>query len=325
MPTTSSPNIAALQTAAITVGVPDVVDGLAVFPLFGPESRLPFLSFAEAAAAGAVVRELPGGASVNDLLVINPLDVAVLLYEGEEVLGAQQNRTFDATVLVPARSELQVPVSCVEHGRWDGRRSTEAFTASPQTADPELRRRKNAAARAAAQRGDEARADQSAVWAYIADKAEEVDASAPTSAMHDVFGAREDALAKAAAGVTRRPGQLGVIAVAGGKPIVCDWVSRADAFAALHGPLVRGYALDAVETLAGATPTVAEVEGWLALLRRTHTTERPSPGAGSALHFVNAMVEGTALAHDGELLQLCGFPGYRREAHAIGRPSSRRG
>ncbi|MGI8729746.1 MAG: ARPP-1 family domain-containing protein, partial [Solirubrobacteraceae bacterium] len=125
--------------------------------------------------------------------------------------------------------------------------------------------------------------------------------------------------AKAATGIMRRPGQLGAVAVAGGKPVVCDWVGRADAFAALHGPLVRGYALDAVETLAGATLTIARVEQWLALLRRTHTTERPSSGAGSALHFVSAMVEGTALAHDGELLQLCGFPGHRREARAIGR------
>jgi hypothetical protein len=49
---------------------------------------------------------LAGGASVNDLLVLNPTDVDVLLYEGEEVLGAQQNRTFDVSVLVPAGISL---------------------------------------------------------------------------------------------------------------------------------------------------------------------------------------------------------------------------
>ena len=35
---------------------------------------------------------------MNDLVVVNPTAVAVLLYEGEEVLGAQQNRTFDVSV-----------------------------------------------------------------------------------------------------------------------------------------------------------------------------------------------------------------------------------
>ena len=48
------------------------------------------------------VGELEGGASVNDLLVNNPADKPVLLFEGEEVLGAQQNRTFDVPVLVGA-------------------------------------------------------------------------------------------------------------------------------------------------------------------------------------------------------------------------------
>ncbi|MEJ7826483.1 MAG: DUF6569 family protein, partial [Solirubrobacteraceae bacterium] len=154
-------------------------------------------------------------------------------------------------------------------------------------------------------------------------KAEEVDASAPTSAMHDVFRAREDVLAKAAAGVTRRPGQLGAVAVAGGRPIVCDWVGRAEAFAALHGPLVRGYALDAVEAPVGTPVTGADVEQWLRCVLSTQGTVRPTPGSGAALHFVNAVVEGTALVHDGELLQLCAFPGELRQARAIRRPSLR--
>ena len=60
-------------------------------------------------------------------MVVNPTDVAVLLYEGEEVLGAQQNRTFDVSVLVPAGASVRVPVSCVEHGRWESARHDEAF------------------------------------------------------------------------------------------------------------------------------------------------------------------------------------------------------
>ena len=72
------------------------------FPVFGSPARLPFVSFAEASVLGAALRELPGGASVNDLMAVNPLDVAVLFYEGEEVRGAQQDRTLDVSVLVAA-------------------------------------------------------------------------------------------------------------------------------------------------------------------------------------------------------------------------------
>jgi hypothetical protein len=45
---------------------------------------------------------MPGGGNVNDLVIVNPTDLPVLVYEGEEVLGAQQNRIFDVSVLVAA-------------------------------------------------------------------------------------------------------------------------------------------------------------------------------------------------------------------------------
>src|SRR4051794_2005947 len=142
--------INAPAAASFRVLDPDVVGSLAVFPLVAESPpALRYLPFATASARGAAVKELSSGASVNDLLVVNPLDIPVLLYEGEEVLGAQQNRTFDTSVLVAARSELRVPVSCVEHGRWDGERHGEAFTPAPQAAYPAMRKLKNVQARAA--------------------------------------------------------------------------------------------------------------------------------------------------------------------------------
>ena len=91
------PTLAPHLAVEITVAAPTVVGSLAVFPLIADrEPSVRYVSFAEAVQQGATVKELGGGASVNDLVVHNPLDVHVLLYEGEEVLGAQQNRTFDA-------------------------------------------------------------------------------------------------------------------------------------------------------------------------------------------------------------------------------------
>src|SRR5262249_52453113 len=136
------------------VSDPDVIGPLAVFPLIAAaEPSLRYLPFAAAKRRGAAVKELAAEARVNDLLVENPLDVPVLLYEGEEVVGAQQNRTFDVSVLVPERSTLQVPVSCVEAGRWDRRRHGEAFRPSPQAAYPEIRMAKSAHVRASMARG----------------------------------------------------------------------------------------------------------------------------------------------------------------------------
>jgi hypothetical protein len=75
--------------APLEVSEPDVFGALAVYPIWGPTLRQPYVSFAQHRDAGVQIKELEGGASVNDLFVINPTDTPVLLLEGEEVLGAQ--------------------------------------------------------------------------------------------------------------------------------------------------------------------------------------------------------------------------------------------
>src|SRR4051812_36435747 len=148
----------------LRLGQPAAAGALAVFPIFGAAPRLRYRALSQALPRGLVVRELESGASVNDLAVRNPTDETVLLYEGEEVLGAQQNRIFDVSVLVAAQSRLTVPVSCVEAGRWDGSRHGEAFAAAPQAAHPDLRRAKARAVRARLAVGQDARAVQGEVW-----------------------------------------------------------------------------------------------------------------------------------------------------------------
>ncbi|MEJ7786393.1 MAG: DUF6569 family protein, partial [Solirubrobacteraceae bacterium] len=96
----NTPSVQDHLAEPLRLGDPDVHGPLVVFPLFGPGPRQEYLSFSQAQSAGATIKELEQGASVNDLVVLNPTDHAVLLYEGEQVLGAQQNRTFAVSVLV---------------------------------------------------------------------------------------------------------------------------------------------------------------------------------------------------------------------------------
>ena len=75
-----------------------------------------------------------------ELALHNPLDDNVLLYDGEELVGAKQNRILNVAVLAGAKTRLTIPVSCVEQGRW--RDVSASFAAAPHHANPELRRRK---------------------------------------------------------------------------------------------------------------------------------------------------------------------------------------
>jgi hypothetical protein len=303
------PTLDAFLAAPLRVGEPDVRGPLAVFPLFAPPPRLEYVAFADGCARGLTVKELEGGASVNDLVVLNASDVAVLLYEGEEVLGAQQNRTFDVSVLVPAGARVRVPVSCVEHGRWDGARHHESLRPAPQAAYPSLRRLKNRAAHAHVAAGFMARAEQGAVWEEVAAKSARLEVGSATGAMHDIYEQRRGRLREFESAIALHPGQTGALAAIAGGLTVLDHVSRPEAFATLHRPLVQGYALDAIEAPAGAPspPSLDEARAFVARLARTRTTEHDGIGAGRDLRLAGRGVTGAGLVAGDELIQLAAF------------------
>src|SRR4051794_642638 len=96
------------------IGAPLAHAGLALIPLYpAVEPRLDYIGLDEAFTGGLSVQELDEAGTVNTLLVDNPLGASVLLFEGEELVGAKQNRVLDRTVLVAARSKTPIAVNCV--------------------------------------------------------------------------------------------------------------------------------------------------------------------------------------------------------------------
>jgi hypothetical protein len=309
-------------TPDLILDEPQVAGPLAVFPVLGDPGTLRYRSFAQAAALGAFVKELDEGASVNDLLVANPTDLPLLALEGEEVLGAQQNRTFDGSVLVLAGKQAKAPVSCVERGRWDGGRAHDRFAPSPQAADPGLRRVKRERMNARAAAGQALRADQGEVWAYVQDGLARHEAHSPSEAMHDVYEARRDDLHGLAGAIAPLDGQLGAVAVISGAPVALDLVSRPEVFADLLPRLAQGYALEAIDR-AAAPADRERVERFLRLALDAPRQTVPTAGAGRAFAMTTAEVTGGGLVHEGELVQLAAFPGRPPAGGRIARPSRR--
>ena len=113
--------------------------GLTIIPLFATAPpRADYVGLDEGSATGLAVTEVSESGSVESLLVTNPLGSAVLLYEGEELVGAKQNRVLERSILVGAGSKLEIPAKCVEQGRWAYR--SRRFAPAPRAAHPELRR-----------------------------------------------------------------------------------------------------------------------------------------------------------------------------------------
>ena len=304
----------------LRIGAPDAHGALAVFPLFGPSPALDYVSFATGRAHGVTIKELAGEASVNDLFVVNGGDKAVLLYEGEEVIGAQQNRTFDISVLVPAGVGLSVPVSCVEAGRWDGARHAEDFTPAPQAAYPALRHMKNRAVSASLAAGHGARAAQGAVWEEVQEKSERMNTRSATGAMSDIYDGRRDRLAEFKAAMPLHDGQTGALVAIGGTLAVLDQVSRPDVFATLYEPLVHGYALDALEAADVPAPSVEDAQAFLDRLMTARLTEHDGIGLGRDVRFAERDLGGAGLVAGDELVQLTAFAGGDTPRAATAQP-----
>lgn len=280
---------------------------LTVFPVLGPPPGLVYEVFATAAPKGFALTEVADGAQVGTLEAHNPLAVGVLLVEGEQVVGAQQDRTLDVSVLVAPGARVRVPVSCVERGRWDGRRHRERFRPAPEAAYPELRRAKAAAARRHLAAGLAPHADQGEVWAHVDGKAGDHGAPSATDRMGDVFAHREREVERLVEAAPLAPGQVGSLVALGGRIRVLDLVSRPEAYASLHPALVRGYALDALDHEAAPRPALAEAEAWLACVLAAPADRRPGVGLGEEVRFAARDRSGSGLAVGDELVHLTAF------------------
>ncbi len=318
-------------TPSLILGDPQVAGPLAVFPVRASlPPRLEYRALATASQQGAFVKELDGGASVRELVLENPTDLPLLVYEGEEVLGAQQNRTFDVSVLVDARSRLPVPVSCVEQGRWDHTQADAHFAPAPQAADPSLRRVKRARANERAAVGAEAAPDQGEVWQTVASRLADHGVQSPSAAMNDVYEHRRHDLDEMVGAIHPVEGQVGAVAAVGGRPVALDLVSRPEVFADLLPRLSQGYGLDALAA-PDAEPDPTRAQDLLDSALYAPRADLPTAGLGRGLRLVAPEIVGSGLEHDGELIQLCAFPAEDRptgapaiQATPIARPSRRR-
>jgi hypothetical protein len=280
------------------LGEPRQSDGLVVTPIFPTTDPVcDYLALDDALAGGLTVSEVSREGSVGELRVRNPLGTAALLYDGEELTGAKQNRIPNLTVLVAAGAELTVPVSCVERGRWD--RQGPEFRAAGHISYPELRRVKAQMLKADATRRGAA---QQAVWSAVDQRLHDCGVASPTAAAADAVAAAGPRIDRVAERLPLEPGQCGAV-VALGERWCVDWVSRPAAFARLYPKLLRGYAFDA----AGAAGNPAAAERIVQLLAAAAPRRSRSAGLGDDLRLEGKGVIGSGLAVAGELVQLSAY------------------
>lgn len=293
----------------VTLGAPQAYENLTLYPLLWEVKTEPdYLLLDEALARGTMrVTEISEAGHVPELRVENESDRPVLLLDGEELVGAKQNRILNLTVLVPAQRTIVIPVSCVEAGRW--RAESREFRSAGRAHFATGRAQKSAQVSASLHRRGTRTSDQSAVWAEIAKKSARMRAHSATeaaAALYETHSARLDAFVAAFSPVAN---QVGAVFVVNGQAVGLDLFDSPATFAAQLPKLVQSYALDALDA-AGAVPHVAERESVDWLLQEVEEAGYASfaaVGAGEDLRISTDRVTGGALVVDGRLVHLCAF------------------
>lgn len=295
-----APNLNAFVAQPLTLGDLQTSGAITVAPIFGSPSPTRWLSLEQAIRDGAEARELPTP-SVSEIVVANPTPHPLILVDGEEVLGAKQNRIVDGTYVVAAGSERVVQVCCVEQNRWDHSRREECFSSSTVVTSPTLRAVKSRTSRVTG------RGDQSAVWGQVEHSIHETHTRTITRAMTDVFTQQAPAIDEMVGAFTLQPGQLGMVVGVGDRVWAVDFVGDVEAFATMYRRLLRGYAMDAFEVKGRAALSRAEMSlGLRRLMARPVSVARQSDRERTLRFAPSGLepaadelpIEGTATVHD---------------------------
>jgi hypothetical protein len=303
--------VSAIETslASLQLGAPVALANLTMFPLLGGSAGEPaYLTLGEALAAGqAHITEVSEQGSVPELRIVNDAARPVLLLDGEELVGAKQNRIVNLSILVAANSELLIPVSCVEAGRW--RHESASFSTAERAHFSRGRAKKMANVSEAMAASGSRRSNQGEVWEEISLKASRMQADSHTAAAAAMYEKNAQRLEDFISAMPARAEQCGAAFAINGKLAGLDLFDAPATFARQVRKLVTSYALDAIDEQLVDAPAAAEADcnTLLADVLRADCRAFKAIGLGEDLRLTGSAIKGGALALDGRLVHLCAF------------------
>jgi len=318
----------------IELGSAATAGNLALIPLLGNSPAKAagtsgYLLYQNARDTGLVsIEEVSEAGAVGQLRVSNRSDRPILLVEGEVLLGMKQTRVLNLSILVPAQTVLDVPVSCVESGRWHAV-SAEATGTSPVNLAPSVRAAKTVTVARSMRGGRSFASDQGAVWAGVDRVLDRHGADAPSRSYADLGGGVGSRLGDIANSLAPAPGQVGVIACVGGSVVCADLFEAPQVLAALWSGLMSSYQAEAL--LVDPTPTRPlgaradkAARGWFRSIAAGSPNVGPEIGLGAHVTLVAPNLEAAALVHGGAVLHLSAFPAHQAATATRFVPPARR-
>jgi hypothetical protein len=256
------------------------------------------------------------------------------------LIGARQNRTTNRSILLPARAETEIPVSCMEHGRWHF--TSRDFAPSKHQSPASVRRKSRDLEARCVKEGivpsdAHLAMSQSEVWSEIAGLSGKFGVRSPTGALDDVYESRQHDLQEWARAFPSVEGQVGLLVLANGRPVGLDVLGAHTLYERLHQRLLSGYLLDGLDSnaLGFVRPSArrqlamelgdeqrssesATAQRFMDRVRLAERVQAPTVGLGTYQVLAETVVGGE-LVEDARLGHLSAFPARERRVRGARR------
>jgi hypothetical protein len=295
----TNPNVLEDLSNAEVVGVRQAA-GLQVFDLRWPvRDGHDYVTLDEALLQNLLeVTEISSGGTVPALKVTNKSERMVFLMAGEELVGGKQNRVLNASMLVPAKGEMPIPVTCVEAGRWGYK--TSRFSSGASSSHHNLRMMMSKQVTGSYRAAGAPKSDQGAVWGEIARKMSSMGSQSSSGALHDFYEDYSKKFDEVVGTLPAREGCNGAVFAIHGKIAGADFFDKPVTLAKLWPKLIKSYAADALENPPEKSSPVesGRVAEWLRAASSARQQWFDSPGVGKDVRIEDKGLVGATLVVD---------------------------
>jgi hypothetical protein len=301
----------------LKVGRKQSYKNLALYPLLSTYNvGLEYLLLDEALSENLIeIAEKDNDGSVPELKVVNKSPIMILILDGEELVGAKQNRIVNTTILVKGNGTMVIPVSCVEHGRWSY--DSPRFQSKERMMSSNLRAMKSEQVNFSVRDSGEFRSDQRAIWDGIAEKAERMGAPSPTGAMAAMYDKERPTIEEYVKPFHLINSQIGAIFMINGRVVGLDSFGKPETFSSVFKKLLESYALDAIDWYDQNLEPKAlksEVTKFQKVALAADSESHPAVGLGSDFRLESRKIIGFSLVLEDHVIHISIFARVDRQS-----------
>lgn len=180
--------------------------------------------------------------NVNNLLVFNHSDKYAFFMDGDMLIGAKQNRVLNTSVFLAPKSKTNLPVSCVQQGRWD--RHYSGFKEADYIAPQKLRANKAESVNFNLKARGEIKADQAKVWDDVENYEVILNCISPTSDLNEVYDQKKNDIEAFINSLKLDPNSNGMSIFVDQKLLSTDVFNRTDIFSEYFTKILRSAAIE---------------------------------------------------------------------------------